>query len=246
MDKILVSIIIPAFNEAKIIKKTLRRIQNALNGIQNEPFLWEIIVCDNNSTDQTAEIASQAGAKVVFEPFNHISRARNKGASVAQGDWLLFIDADSYPPQGLISEMLDLILSDKYIGCSSTIRVEDGPFWYRFSLESHNIEMRLFKTCVGVFVLCKAEAFQAINGFSTNLYALEELDFVKRLKVYGRKNGKGFTVLHHHPVITSGRKGNLYSKFAMTKSIIIALWCLITKKKIKNPKTLSYWYDGRR
>ena len=72
----LLSIIIPAYNEASGIERTLEKIKQALKEQRGDPFLWEIIVCDNNSSDQTAELASRAGAKVVFEPVNQISRAR--------------------------------------------------------------------------------------------------------------------------------------------------------------------------
>jgi len=54
-----------------------------------------MIVCDNNSTDRTAEIARAAGAIVVYEPVNQIARRRNCGAAAATGDWLIFVDADS-------------------------------------------------------------------------------------------------------------------------------------------------------
>jgi glycosyltransferase involved in cell wall biosynthesis len=245
-EPIFLSIIIPAFNEEKIIEETLERIAFALSENQDEGFSWEIIVCDNNSTDRTAEFARRAGAKVVFEPINHIAQARNSGAGSARGEWLLFIDADTYPPPGLISDVLDLIRSGHYVGCSSTIKVDGGPFWYRINLEGHNIDMRLFKTCFGLFVLCQAEAFRAISGFNTNLYALEDLDFANRLKIYGKKLGRGFAIFHHHPVITSGRKGHLYSRWTMTKSGLIALWYLITKKKIGGANNLPFWYDGRR
>ena len=90
------SIIVPALNEEKMLASSLAAIREeakAFEGVAD----WELIVCDNNSTDRTAEIARAAGAHVVFEPVNQISRARNRGASVATGDWLIFIDADSFP-----------------------------------------------------------------------------------------------------------------------------------------------------
>ena len=52
----------------------------ALNDNKDEGFSWEIIVCDNNSTDKTGEIAGKMGARIAFEPINQISRARNTGA----------------------------------------------------------------------------------------------------------------------------------------------------------------------
>jgi glycosyltransferase involved in cell wall biosynthesis len=48
------------------------------------PLAGEIVVCDNNSTDATAEQARAAGARVVFEPVNQISRSRHRGAAQAQ------------------------------------------------------------------------------------------------------------------------------------------------------------------
>ena len=240
------SIIIPAFNEEKLIGRTLNRITHALHENRDEAFLWETIVCDNNSTDRTAEIASRAGAKVVFEPINQISRARNRGASVARGEWLLFVDADSFPPPGLIKETLDLIRSGDYVGCGSTIQVEDGPLWFKLSLEGHNWEMRFFNACWGLFILSQAEAFWSIGGFSTDLYVFEEMVFVNRLKKYGRRNRKKFTVLHRHPVITSGRKGTLYSKWSMVTSIVTAMFYGLTKRMVRDTRRLSYWYDGRR
>lgn len=69
--------------------KILSRVFNAAG--------WEseIIVCDNNSTDDTSNTATSYSARVVFEPFNQISSARNAAARVAKGDWLVFIDADT-------------------------------------------------------------------------------------------------------------------------------------------------------
>jgi len=92
-----ISVIVPAFNEEKFIARSLRKIKAATDAFAATGWDSEIIVCDNNSTDRTAEKARAAGATVVLEPVNQISRARNRGASAATGDWLVFVDADSYP-----------------------------------------------------------------------------------------------------------------------------------------------------
>ncbi|MBV7328334.1 glycosyltransferase family 2 protein [Chloroflexi bacterium TSY] len=102
----LLSVILPAFNGEKYLGRTLERIEQAFRENQHPDLSWEIIVCDNNSTDGTAEVAAERGAKVVFEPHNQIARARNTGAALARGEWLLFVDADSHPSPGLIAEML--------------------------------------------------------------------------------------------------------------------------------------------
>jgi glycosyltransferase involved in cell wall biosynthesis len=81
-----ISIIIPAFNEEKLLGETLAHIKLAADIFTGIGWEIELIVCDNNSTDRTADIARAAGANVVFEPVNQISRARNSGAAAAVGD----------------------------------------------------------------------------------------------------------------------------------------------------------------
>jgi glycosyltransferase involved in cell wall biosynthesis len=97
-----ISIVVPAFNEEKLIERSLQSIRDASSIFSRE---HEIIVCDNNSTDRTPELARAKGACVVFEPINQISRARNAGAAVAEGQWLVFVDADSFPSAELFAEV---------------------------------------------------------------------------------------------------------------------------------------------
>ena len=87
------SIIVPAFNEEVFLPKTLATICEVMKEIE---IPGEIIVVNNNSTDGTATIPERYGAKVIFEPKNQISRARNSGAKVAKGDYLIFIDAKKF------------------------------------------------------------------------------------------------------------------------------------------------------
>jgi len=76
------SVIVPAFNEEAFLGHTLDALRQAMATVS---LHGEVIVTDNNSTDTTAEIAAASGAKVVFEPVNQISRARNAGARQAAG-----------------------------------------------------------------------------------------------------------------------------------------------------------------
>src|SRR5215472_15682740 len=105
MHTMRVSIIVPAFNEERLIGGSLARVNEAKPAIEAKHWDTELIVCDNNSTDATAELARAAGAKVVFEPVNQIARARNRGATAATGDWLIFIDADSQPSPELFGDV---------------------------------------------------------------------------------------------------------------------------------------------
>jgi glycosyltransferase involved in cell wall biosynthesis len=232
------SVVVPAFNEERRLPETLSRIREAF--VPFPEVACEIIVCDNNSTDSTATIAERAGCKVVFEPVNQISRARNRGASAASGKWLLFIDADSWPSAELIGDVVPILGGTEHIGCGSTIRVVDGPRWFKFAWESKNWSMRTFKWCPGAFLLCRRDAFSMLGGFSTEHYIFEELDFVKRLKALGARRGQKFVILHRHPFSTSGRKGYAYSlgswlKFALRLT-------LFHKRAVRDKRFAEKWY----
>ena len=228
------SVVVPAFNEEKLLAATLASIREATQGLDAE-----LIVCDNNSTDRTAEIAREAGAKVVFEPVNQISRARNAGAAAAAGDWLVFIDADSFPDRNLFADLGTAIASGRYVGGGAIVRFDEADGLARGAVSIWNAISRAMRWAAGSFVFCRADAFRAIGGFSTELYASEEIDFSRRLKRLGR-----FTILHRHPLRTSGRKVRLYSKreyFSLLLRIVLS-----GGRALRRRDDLFAWYDGRR
>ena len=202
------SIVIPAYNEEKGLAGTLRSIRTAVDLVLPDGWAYEFIVCNNHSTDHTAGIAARNGARVIHEAVQQISRARNTGAGIAQGQWLLFIDADTYPGPELMREVISVMENNALIGCGATVQIVGGSLFNKLRMERMNPFFRLFGFCGGAFLLCQREAFQAIGGFSDKLFAYEELDFVRRLRKYGRRGGREFVILHKHPVFTSGRKAD--------------------------------------
>ncbi|MGH8764661.1 MAG: glycosyltransferase, partial [Burkholderiales bacterium] len=178
------SVVVPAFNEEKLLAGSLAAIRSAAEAFGGD---WELIVCDNNSTDRTADIARAAGAKVVFEPHNQISRARNRGASVATGDWLLFVDADSTPSRELFADLQEAIDSGRVIGGGSTMTAGKTALSVRIALGFWNVISRNLQWAAGAFVYCEAKAFRRVGGFSEELYASEELDLSQRLKRLARE-----------------------------------------------------------
>jgi glycosyltransferase involved in cell wall biosynthesis len=229
-----ISIVVPAFNEEKLLGATLACIREATAGLDAE-----LIVCDNNSTDRTAEIARQAGAMVVFEPVNQISRARNAGAAAASGDWLVFVDADSCPDAGLFADVAEAIAGGRFIGGGSTARFDEADRISHAAVGIWNAISRIMRWAAGSFVFCRTEAFRAIGGFSTELYASEEIDFSRRLKRLGR-----LTILHRHPLRTSGRKLRLYSKREYLGLMLRIV--LSGGRALKRREDCFAWYDGRR
>jgi cellulose synthase/poly-beta-1,6-N-acetylglucosamine synthase-like glycosyltransferase len=98
-----VSVVIPAYNEEKYIGDCLKSLRN-----QTIPP-DEIIVVDNNSTDNTAEIAKKFGAIVVGEKRQGVTYARNKGFESARNEIIARIDADCVAPHDWIEKIKKLL-----------------------------------------------------------------------------------------------------------------------------------------
>jgi glycosyltransferase involved in cell wall biosynthesis len=239
-----ISIIVPAFNEEKLIAGSLRCMQEAARSFAQRGWETEIIVCDNNSSDATAALARAGGARVVFEPVNQIARARNTGASAAAGDWFLFVDADSRPTPELFAEVATHIQSGRCLAGGCTIRLDERHFMADRVTGLWNFLSWLVKWAAGSFVFCQAEAFRSIGGFNMKLFASEEIELSGRLKKLARARGMKMVILHRHPLLTSARKVRLYSRGEMASFFKDAI--LRPRQTVTHREACGPWYDGRR
>ena len=244
MQGMKISIIIPAFNEERLIAGTLASIRVGMDELTRRGVESELIVCDNNSTDRTAEIARAAGAKVVFEPINQIARARNRGAEAASGDWLIFVDADSNPDRELFGEVAEQIAAGRCIAGGVTVTLDGQHSFMGRAVAIWNWTSRLCHWFAGSFVFCNADAFRAVGGFSSELFVAEEIDLSKRFKRLASATGKTVVILHRHPMRTSARKMELYSASERLRFGIRAM--LRGGRISRNREDCSIWYDGRR
>jgi glycosyltransferase involved in cell wall biosynthesis len=203
------SVIIPAFDEEKWLPATLDALQKAMKAIE---MTGEVIVADNNSQDRTSEIAREHGAVVVFEPMNQISRARNAGAKAAKGRYLIFLDADTIVSTTLLQKALDNLSSGACCGGGGKVVYEGElpdivrgatDLWNRFSVK--------FGMAAGCFIYCLKEAFDAVGGFSQNVYASEEIWFSRQLRAWGKQQHMDFRIISSPPLITSSRKLKWFS-----------------------------------
>ena len=238
-----VSVVVPAFNEERLLPGSLAAIGKATRAFAAAGWSTELIVCDNNSTDRTAEIARAAGATVVFEPVNQIARARNRGAAAATGDWLVFVDADSYPDAELLRAVAEEIKRG-CVGGGSTVAFEIDDALVRFWVGFWNALSRTMKWAAGSFIFCEAAAFRELGGFSESLYAAEEIDFSRRLKRLARRRGARVVIIHRHPLRTSDRKARLYTKREHFAFILKTV--LLGGRNLRNRDSCRVWYDGRR
>jgi glycosyltransferase involved in cell wall biosynthesis len=231
------SLILPAYNEAAYLPRVLEALRAAQRAAG---AVGEIIVVDNRSTDETAAIARTLGARVVFEGVRQISRVRNRGASVARGAFLVFVDADTLIPPRLLSEALRR-LARGAAGGGATL-APDRPvkpaagmalaLWNRFS--------RFSSIAAGSFIFCRRDAFREVGGFSESVFAGEEIGFSLRLARWGRRRGRGFSIVPDPPVITSVRKMQWYSAARLTAS---ALMFLLFPPAVRSRRLCGIWYN---
>jgi glycosyltransferase involved in cell wall biosynthesis len=210
---VLISVVIPAYNEERLLPRALEATRSASAAFAERGWSVETIVCDNNSTDRTTEIARERGARVVFEPVNQIARARNAGAAAATGDWFLFIDADSIPDRELFDEAAGLIDSGRYLYAGALVRFDqDLGILERSLVGFWNLISRTLGFLAGSFILVEANAFREIGGFSLDYYAAEEADLTSRLRRLARRRGKRSAIITKHPLTTSARRFTITSR----------------------------------
>jgi glycosyltransferase involved in cell wall biosynthesis len=239
-----ISVIIPAFNEERLLAQTLVQLNEARSVFTAAGWESEVIVCDNNSTDRTATIAREAGARVVFEPINQISRARNAGAAVATGDWFLFVDADSQASGALLGDVVEAIRSGKYLAGGSTVKLAGNHRLGNWFTRVWNWKSRTRRWVAGSFIFCDATVFRKMGGFSVEMFAGEELDLSERLKEFAKTDGRNIVILHRHPLLTSDRKIHLYTKWECLKLLLRVAGN--RHRTLRNREACHLWYDGRR
>jgi len=189
-----VSVVIPAHNEEIYLLSCLESIKN-----QDYAGEYEVIVVDNASTDNTAQIARDWGAKVVYEAKRSPACARQKGAEVATGKIIAFIDADTQAPAHWLSTIVWRFL------CQPETVVISGPYAYfdagsiaRIASYIGNfisiITDQLFRKALnkgsavwGSNFAVRRSALLEVGGFDTSIrFYGEEYELSLRLRIAGK------------------------------------------------------------
>ena len=165
----LISIIIPALNEAAIIEQTLI----ALNK-QAHPF--EIIVADGGSVDQTRVVAQQH-ARVITAARGRANQM-NAGAAVAEGNILLFLHADTLLPPNALVDIRNALSAGAGAGCFRLKFDLSSPLLRFYSFFTRFKSKRFCFGDRGLFV--EDSLFARVNGFAP-IPVFEDLDIVRRL-----------------------------------------------------------------
>jgi glycosyltransferase involved in cell wall biosynthesis len=232
------SIVIPAYNEAGELPATLRAIRAAMEAATLQ---GECIVVDNNSDDDSAQVARAHGADlVVHEPVNQIARARNAGAAGSSGRHLIFVDADTRIRPELLTQALCLLEAGTHVGGGSVVRFEgEVGILGRFGIGLWERISKLTQIAAGSFLFCRRDAFDAVGGYDESLYASEEVRFSRQLKQWGKGKDLRFAILDHAPAMTSARKLQWYSGAQILGWVALIL---VLPLAVRSRKLCGFWY----
>ena len=202
----MISFVIPTLQEEKVIEKIL------INLKQITVLDYEIIVSDGGSKDKTIEIAKKYGVKVVENTSGQrqtIAIGRNRGAAAANGEFLIFLDADVYIPEPdkFFKRALEWFPGNpKLLGLSGWVRVfpeietwgdyfgyvivSDWMFYLQNNILGHGA------TC-GEFQMMRVEVFKKLNGYKEHLTIGEDKDLFYRISKIGQTKTDPKLLLYH-------------------------------------------------
>lgn len=170
-----ISIIIPTLNEEASLEGLLVQLAQFATEVPHE-----LIVVDGKSTDRTEEIAQRYCDQVLITDPGR-GRQLNRGASVASGEILWFLHADSRVDRECIPKLLQKVSEGARGGCFSMQFMDPRPV-YRVIAWGSNFRAKWLKSFYGdqgIFV--EREVFLGLGGFR-EIPIMEDLDFSRRLK----------------------------------------------------------------
>jgi rSAM/selenodomain-associated transferase 2 len=190
----MISVIIPTYNEEEQIERTIC----GLRSNDDSNLIREIIVVDGGSSDSTIAVATRCGVTVIKDQRKGRASQMNAGASIAKHEVLYFLHADSIPPKGFTTKILNACSQGAKSGCFRL--AFDYSHWFlkvnswftRFDINAVRFgDQSLFVT---------KYVFEKAGCFKEDLVMMEDQEIIHRLKKHGK-----FKVLDD-VVVTSARK----------------------------------------
>lgn len=232
VDNQKISIIIPTLNEAVNLERSLASIAKAENNAKN----IEVIVVDGGSSDQTIAIAqsfnTSMGIKVISGALGRANQM-NLGASLATGEILVFLHADTVLPSGFKQAIRKILTNPKTIAGAFNLKIDGNSWGLRLVEWGVNRRSQIFQMPYGdQAIFIKSPIFHSLGGFA-QLPIMEDFDLIMRLKSQGKIAIASLTVT------TSDRR---WQKLGIFRTTLINQLMIIGYFFGIKPTKLASWY----
>lgn len=237
MPSLKYSIVVPAYNEAQYLPRLLDSIQTATSQLEDGTEVVEIIVADNQSTDETAAIARSRGCRVVAVERRAIAAARNGGAAAAAGEFLCFVDADTRIHPDTLASIDSRVSSGLYGGGAVGWKLERSSLGLRCT----DTVVRVLTWLAGVnggVVFCRRDIFNEIGGYNENKRYAEDVEFFRSMRKTSKKRGLKTLWKTNTPATISTRKFDRHGDWHM-----LYMWLWILRNRSMDKTVDNYWYN---
>jgi GT2 family glycosyltransferase len=181
----MVSFIIPVKNDAARLARCLASIRAFPDALARE-----VVVVDNGSTDDSAAVAREAGARVLSIPGQRVSALRNAAAALARGQLLAFVDADHELGASWLTAAIEVMQPEK-VGAAGALYVApcNGTWVQRTygALRGQTRGQSETRWLGSGNLIVRRDVFEALGGFDRGLESCEDVDFCQRLRQAGWK-----------------------------------------------------------
>jgi glycosyltransferase involved in cell wall biosynthesis len=191
-SEVTISVVIPAFNAERYLQRCLASVF-----AQTLPPN-EVIVVDDGSTDNTAKLAEQLGAKVVRRPNGGLSAARNTGIQNASGNWIALLDADdSWEPEKLARQVAAIGPDTVLVYTGIRYFDDNGTRSLQRPMEPHAAKKALrYCNPIPCTYLVRREALLRDGGYREDIRACEDWEMNFRLSKIGSFEAVADPLMH--------------------------------------------------
>lgn len=250
-----ISLVIPAYNEARYLPRLLGDVARASRRFAPGPAAIEVIVADNGSTDATATIARFHGCRVVHVRPRCIGAARNAGARAARGEIVAFVDADFRVHPRTFAAITEHLDGARRIvgltGChperaSPAIVASWGLLGVLTAMSGYGVPRRFSQCMPSGVVACRRGDWLAVGGYDEERLFGEDVRFVLDLHALGRARGQAAGWIEGAPATCSLRKFDRYGDWHYLALPLRLAWWALFDPRGRARWARDYWYTPRR
>lgn len=240
-----VSLIVPAFNEARYLERLLDSVDVARAAFRGGRGAVEVVVADNASTDATAAIAAERGCRVVRVEKRAIAAARNGGAAAARGEVFAFTDADGRIHPRTFDAIEEALGRARVVGGATGVTLER---WSLALALTYGLFLPLvwatgFDTGV---VFCRRRDFEAVGGYDESRLFAEDVVFLAALARHGRRDRRRLVRLRRVRAVASTRKFDRHGDWHYFRVMPALAWRLLFRGGAATELVERYWYRPER